>query len=74
MHLELLCACSVAQSWPTLCDLMDGSPPGSSAMGVSRREYWSGLPYPLPKDLHLPCLLHCRLILYHRATMGVEGL
>ena len=26
----------VAQSYPTLCDPMDGSPPGSSVYGVSR--------------------------------------
>ena len=28
------------QSCPTLCDPIDGSPPGSS-MGFSRQEYWS---------------------------------
>ena len=31
------------QSCPTLCDPIDGSPPGSS-MGFSRQEYWSGVP------------------------------
>ena len=30
----------VALSRPTLCDPMDCSPPGSSAMGFSRREYY----------------------------------
>ena len=29
-----LCMCSVAQSCPTLCDLMDCSPPGSSVHGI----------------------------------------
>ena len=24
----------VTQSWPSLCDLMDGSPPGSSGHGI----------------------------------------
>ena len=33
----------VAQSCPTLSDTMDCSLPGSSAMGFSRQEYWSGI-------------------------------
>ena len=33
------------QSCPTLCDPIDGSPPGSS-LGFSRQEHWSGLPFP----------------------------
>ena len=37
----------VAQSCPTLSDPMDCSPPGSS-MGVSRQDYWSGVPLPSP--------------------------
>ena len=37
------------------CDLVDGSPPGSSlSMGFSRQEYWSGLPFPSPGDLPNP--------------------
>ena len=36
----------VAQSCPTLHDPMDCSPPGSSSMGFSRQEYWSGVPLP----------------------------
>ena len=36
----------VAQSCPTLSDPMDCSPPGSSSMGFSRQEYWSGVPLP----------------------------
>ena len=39
----------VAQSCPTLCDHMDCSLPGSSSMGFSRQEYWSGVPLPSPK-------------------------
>ena len=35
---------------PTFCDSMDGSPPGSSAHGFPRQEYWSGLPFPSPED------------------------
>ena len=39
------------QSCPTLCDLIDGSPPGSpvpESLGFSRQEHWSGLPFPSP--------------------------
>ena len=34
------------QSYPTLCDPIDGSPPGSPSLGFSRQEHWSGLPFP----------------------------
>ena len=44
----------VAQSCPTLRCPRDGSPPGSSAVGFSRREYWSELPFPSPGDLPDP--------------------
>ena len=37
------------QSYPTLCDPIDGSPPGSPSLGFSRQEHWSGLPFPSPK-------------------------
>ena len=36
------------QSCPTLCDPMDGSPPGSPSLGCSRQEHWSGSPFPSP--------------------------
>ena len=36
------------QSCPTLCDPIDGSPPGSPSLGFSRQEHWSGLPSPSP--------------------------
>ena len=32
----------------TLCNPIDGSPPGSSVLGFSRQEHWSGLPFPSP--------------------------
>ena len=35
-------------SCPTLCDPIDGSPPGPTVPGFSRQEYWSGLPFPSP--------------------------
>ena len=46
--------CLVTQSFLTLCDPMNYSPPGSSVHGgFSRQEYWSGLPCPPPEDLWL---------------------
>ena len=36
------------QSFPTLCNPIDGSPPGSPSLGFSRQEYWSGVPSPSP--------------------------
>ena len=40
----------VTQSCPTLWDPMDYSPPGCSVHGISRQEYWSGLPFPSPSS------------------------
>ena len=39
-------------SYPTLCNPMNYSPPGSSVL--SWQEYWSGLPFPPPGDLSNP--------------------
>ena len=44
----------VTQSCPTLCDPMDCGLSGSSNMGFSKQEYWSGLPFPSPRDLPNP--------------------
>ena len=33
---------------------MDCSPPASSVHGFPRQEYWSGLPFPSPRDLPDP--------------------
>ena len=41
----------VAQSCLTLSDPMDYSLPGSSSMGFSRQEYWSGVPLPSPNNV-----------------------
>ena len=38
----------IAQLYLTLSDPMDCSLPGSSSMGFSRPEYWSGVPLPSP--------------------------
>ena len=36
------------QSCPTLCDPIEGSPPGFPSQGFSRQEHWNGLPFPSP--------------------------
>ena len=36
------------QSCPTLCNPIDGSPPGSPIPEFSRQEHWSELPFPSP--------------------------
>ena len=41
-------AATSLQSCPTLCDPIDGSPPGFPSLGFSRQEHWSGLPFPSP--------------------------
>ena len=48
--LNSLCMWLVTESCPILCDPMDCGLPGSS-VGLSRQEYWSGLPFPSPRDL-----------------------
>ena len=40
--------CAQVQSRPTPRDPMDSAPPGSSLLGFSRQEDWSGLPCPSP--------------------------
>ena len=44
----------VTQLCPTLCDPMDSSPPGSLSMEFCKQEYWSGFPFPSPRDLPDP--------------------
>ena len=45
----------VAQSCPTLCDPVDCiALQAPLSMGFSRQEYWSGLPFPSPRDLPDP--------------------
>ena len=43
----------VAQSCPTLSDPMDCSLPGFSIHGISRQEYWSGVPLLSPVILEV---------------------
>ena len=46
VHLPI--AAKSLQSYPTLCDPIDGSPPESPSLGFSRQEHWRGLPFPSP--------------------------
>ena len=52
------CACSVAQSCPTLATSHDCSPPDHDqaplTMKFFRQEHWSGLLFPPPGDLPNP--------------------
>ena len=43
-----IAAAKSLQSCLTLCNPIDGSPPGSPSLGFSRQEHWSGLPFPSP--------------------------
>ena len=43
-----------AKSCSTLCDPMDSNHQDPLSMEFSRQEYWSGLPFPSPGDLHNP--------------------
>ena len=48
VHAKLL------QSYLTLCNPMDCSPPGSTVHGILQAKYWSGSPCPPPGDLPNP--------------------
>ena len=50
LHMSAHC-CLHAEPCLTLCDPMDCSLPGSSVHGISQARYWSGLPFPSPRDL-----------------------
>ena len=38
-------AAELLQSCPTLCDPIDGTHQAPPSLGLSRQEYWSGLPF-----------------------------
>ena len=61
-HYFPACLCLVLRSCPTLLRPMDCSPQGPLSMGFLREEYWSRLPFPLPKPeikSVSPVSLHC---------------
>ena len=46
---------------------MDCSPPGPLSMEFSREEYWSGLPFPSPKQPHGATVLdHTDLAIFYK--------
>ena len=48
-HYTAAAAAKLLQSCPTLCDPIEGSPPGSPVPGIlQRQEHWSGLPFSSP--------------------------
>jgi len=49
-----ICCCLVAKSCLTFCNTVDCSPPGCSAHGCPRQEYWNALPFPSPRNLPDP--------------------
>ena len=49
-------AAKLLQSCLTLCNPIDGGPPGSPVPGFSRQEYWSEFPFPSP--MHACMLSH----------------
>ena len=58
-------AAKLLQSCPTLCDPIDGSPPGSPVPGIlqARILEWAAVPFSRRSFLTQgsnPCLLHCR--------------
>ena len=70
----------VAQLYPTLCDPMDCSHQASLSVKFSRQEYWSGLPFPSPRELPdpgiepgSPALQAVSLPLRHQGSPVIKG-
>ena len=60
----------VAKSRLTTTTLWTGACWAPLSMGIPRQEYQSGLPFPSPRDLPNPGLLHCRWIPYQWSQQG----
>ena len=45
---SITAAAKSLQSCPTLCDPIDGSPPGSAVPGILQARILDGLPFPSP--------------------------
>ena len=57
--------CMHAQSCSTLFNPVTIAHQAPLSMGISRQEYWSGLPFPPPEDLPDPGIKLCLLRLLH---------
>ena len=68
MRVKLLKSCL------TLCNPMDCSPPRSSIHGISQQEYWSGLPFPTPRDLSDPRVVSCIPVLLFSCSVISDSL
>ena len=73
-ELVFSCVYSITQSWPTFCDPLDCTHQVPLSMRFFSQEYWTGLPFPPPRDLPDPGIKQksfapppCRQILYHWA-------
>ena len=51
LYMKLTMHAKLLQSWLTLCHLVDYRPPSSSVHGTLQARYWSGLPFPPPRNL-----------------------
>ena len=72
------CVCVLSCGW-LLAALWTVTRQASLSMGFSGQEYWSGLPFPPPRDLPDPGIFSCiscsgRQILYHGATWEAHQL
>ena len=54
VNFHIICCYLITQLCLTLCDPMDCGPPGSFVHGIPQEGYWSGLPFPPPRDLPDP--------------------
>ena len=59
VSVEGTCSQSTAQSCLTLCTLWTSVCQASFSIEFSRQKYWSGFPFPTPKDLPEPVIVFC---------------
>ena len=74
MHAKLL------QSCLTLCNPMDSSLQAPLSTGFSRQEYWSGLPFPSPKEKDEQYLIKDGILIqikfpnvFHTSVLNIGG-
>ena len=65
-------AAKLYQLCPTLCDPIDGSPPGSAVPGILQaRAHWSGLPFTSPMHESEKWKWHCSVVSDSSQSNGV---